>query len=96
VSIYFEMRIIYSEGVHGMVSAKWRVTIPKHVRDALRLQPDDVIDFTVQGDQIIVSKRRAPCDLGPFVGIFAAGRETDQVMRDLRPVRAWDEVGSFG
>lgn len=78
--------------MHGTVSAKWRVTIPKHVRDALRLQPGDVIDFAVESEQIIVCKRRAVCDLGPFVGIFSAGRETDQVMRDLRPIRAWNEV----
>lgn len=92
MNLYFEMKNLYSVDMRGAISAKGQVTIPKDVRDALRLAPGDVIDFTVEGDQIIGRKRRVHRDLGPFLGIFADGRATDQVLGELRPVRAWDDA----
>ena len=43
------------------ITLKGRVTIPKKVREALRLSPGDGVEFTANGaGQIILSKKVAP------------------------------------
>jgi antitoxin PrlF len=44
------------------ITTKGQVTIPKHIRDALQLEPGNAVDFTVNRDGEIVLQRaqRAP------------------------------------
>jgi antitoxin PrlF len=36
------------------VTTKGQVTIPKKLRDALRIRPNDKVDFTQEGDRIVM------------------------------------------
>jgi len=73
------------------VSSKGQITIPKRVRDALGIEPGDALEFEVRGNEFIGRKKFSPVDWSQFVGILADGRSTDEIMREVRPVRAWDE-----
>jgi len=44
------------------VTSKGQVTIPKHIRDALRLRPGSIVDFAVdgQGQVVIVPVKTVP------------------------------------
>ena len=49
------------------------------------------MSFEVRGDELILIRIPAKIDWRACIGLLADGRTTDQVMRELRPVRAWDE-----
>lgn len=75
--------------MRGAMSSQGQVTIPKRIRDALLLEPGDVIDFEVRGDELVGRPRRVTRPWDSLVGVIADGRRTDDVMRELRPERAW-------
>lgn len=88
--LYFLDSDLYSPAMKGVLSSQGQVTIPKPVREALGLRPGDQIDFHVQGD-VLIGRRKSPSEgLDRFVGILSDGRSTDEVMRHLRPQRAWE------
>lgn len=89
MNLYFCEINLYSVVMRGAMSSKGQVTIPKHVREALDLKPGDRLEFAVRGSELVGRKKRDSVDLGEFVGIFADGRRTDDVLRELRPRRAW-------
>jgi len=75
--------------MRGALSSKGQVTIPKAVRDALGLRPGDLIEFSVRGDEIVGRRRGAGAQWSRLVGVLDSDRTTDDVMRELRPERAW-------
>ncbi|MBM3668458.1 MAG: AbrB/MazE/SpoVT family DNA-binding domain-containing protein [Actinobacteria bacterium] len=72
------------------ISSKGQVTLPKSVRDALGIEPGDQLEFEVRGNEFVGRKKRTKVDWSQFRGILADGRSTDEIMRELRPIRAWD------
>ena len=45
------------------VTTKGQVTIPKAIRDFLRVQPNDRVDFVVEGGQVVVRPVKTLKDL---------------------------------
>jgi antitoxin PrlF len=39
------------------ITSKGQVTIPKHIRDALKLEPGNAVDFSVNGEGEVVLQR---------------------------------------
>ena len=69
------------------ITSKGQVTIPKHIRDALRLEPGTTVDFSVnrEGEVVLQRAKRAPARKGAG-GRFAAVRGRAEVKwrtRDL-------------
>jgi len=42
--------------MHSRLTAKSQTTIPKRVRERLRLKPGDVVKYEIEGDRVILSK----------------------------------------
>jgi len=76
----------------GKLSSKGQVTIPKSVREALGIEPGDELEFEVEGDHFIGRKKRPERVWAHLIGIFEDGRSTDEIMREIRPHRAWDDL----
>ena len=47
------------EAFTARISAKYQVVIPKAVREALRIQPQDNLIFLVDGDSVIIRPQPA-------------------------------------
>jgi antitoxin PrlF len=41
------------------ITVKGQVTIPKHIRDALKLAPGNQVEFAVENDKVVVYKAGA-------------------------------------
>jgi antitoxin PrlF len=69
------------------LSSKWQMVIPKPVRDHLRVQPGDQLDFVIQDDgQVVV--RPAVLDVRELKGILAKpGRKPVSVEQMKRAIR---------
>jgi antitoxin PrlF len=91
LNLYFFNDFLYSMEVAGTMSSKGQITIPKAVRDALGIEPGDVLEFEVRDNEFVGRKKVDQVDWSRFVGMLADGRTTEQVMQELRPERAWDE-----
>jgi len=89
-SLLYEQYLYYGS-VDYKVSSQGQVTLPKFVRDALGIEPGDRLEFEVRGNELVARKKRTTVDWSQFRGILADGRSTDEIMRELRPVRAWDD-----
>ena len=73
------------------VTSKGQVTIPKHIRDALRLRPGSAVDFSVnsEGQVILVPARTTASRPGKDRFESARGSatvkwKTEELMRMLR------------
>jgi len=81
--------------VAGTVSSKGQITLPKRVRDALGIEPGDALDFEVRGHEFVGRKKvltESGIDWNSVYGVVNLGDlTTDDIMRDLRPIRAWDD-----
>jgi AbrB family looped-hinge helix DNA binding protein len=73
------------------VSSKGQITLPQPGREALGIEPGDQIIFEVRGNEFVGRKKTAHVDWSQFLGVLSDGRKTDDIMRELRPIRAWDE-----
>lgn len=77
------------------MSSKGQITIPKKVRDALGIEPGDQILFEVRGQECFMRKGEKSASGIDWDRVYGSvdlgGRTTDDIMRELRPVRAWDE-----
>jgi AbrB family looped-hinge helix DNA binding protein len=62
------------------ISSKGQVTIPKAIRDRLRLKPGDRVAFRVRGDEVVVEPARRLMD---WYGAF----RPDGVAEDAAEVR---------
>lgn len=89
-SLLYEENLYYGS-VDYKVSSQGQVTLPKFVRDALGIEPGDRLEFEVRGNELVGRKKRTKANFDRFRGILADGRSTDEIMRELRPVRAWDD-----
>ena len=89
-SLLYEGNLYYGP-VDYKVSSQGQVTLPKFVRDALGIEPGDRLEFEVRGNELVGRKKRTKANFDRFRGILADGRSTDEIMRELRPVRAWDD-----
>lgn len=45
--------------MHSRLTSKSQTTIPKRVRDRLRLKPGDIVKYEIEGDHVILSKATA-------------------------------------
>jgi len=50
------------------LTSRGQTTIPKSIREALRLQPGDRVEFILEGDQVLL--RRAGADLTALDGML--------------------------
>jgi AbrB family looped-hinge helix DNA binding protein len=73
------------------MTIKGQVTIPKHIRDELGIQPGDAIDFKVNSDGELVLKAFKPADPTKIYDRFEEVRgkatikwRTDELMQLLR------------
>jgi AbrB family looped-hinge helix DNA binding protein len=56
------------------LTSRGQTTIPKPIRNALGLQPGDRVEFTLQGDHVVL--RRAGADLSALDGMLdRSGKE---------------------
>lgn len=76
----------------GKLSSKGQITIPKGIRQALGIKPGDELEFEVKGDHFIGRKKQPERVWAHLIGIFEDGRSTDEIMREIRPHRAWDDL----
>jgi AbrB family looped-hinge helix DNA binding protein len=74
-----------------------RIVLPKILRDKLRLAPGDVLDITVQGEELTLRPRRVnpPLQRERGIWVFRTGeplsaaemRETQRILRERRDRR---------
>jgi AbrB family looped-hinge helix DNA binding protein len=66
------------------VAERGQITIPKALRERLGIVPGTVLDFFEEQGRLI-AKKSEPVDVVDHVyGRLGRGRNTDDVMRDLR------------
>jgi AbrB family looped-hinge helix DNA binding protein len=66
------------------LTSRGQTTIPKAIREALRLQPGDRVEFILEGDQVVL--RRAGADLTALDGML------DRSDREPASVEAMNEA----
>jgi|OM-RGC.v1.033812689 looped-hinge helix DNA binding domain, AbrB family len=75
----------------GKVSSQGQITVPKEVRDALGIEAGDELEFEVVGDHFIGRKKAPQRRWAHLIGMFKDGRTSDEILRQVRPHRAWDD-----
>lgn len=73
---------------HSVLSSKGQVTIPKEVRELLRLQPGDFVIYEVAGDATVTLRRVEPYDAAFHLAVSETLEEwgtdeDDEAFRDL-------------
>ena len=68
------------------VGPKGQVVIPKHLRDALHIQPGQEILFEQRGDELVLRK----ASLAPLKGRFAGSALTDALLEERNSERERD------
>lgn len=58
----------------AMITSKGQTTIPKRVRDALKLKPGDRVEFNLQDGQAVM--RAASCDVRALKGMLPKARRS--------------------
>ncbi len=68
------------------LTQKGQVTIPKHVRDALKLSQGDEVIFEINNKRAIMKKRKKTAQFRKYVGYLKhlEGENTDDIVRGLR------------
>ena len=76
--------------IAARVTSKGQVTIPKSVRDALRLREGDEVVFRVEGDRAVLARTSDLLELAGSVPVPTAkrGARWDEVRRQTRAARA--------
>lgn len=65
------------------VSEKGQVTIPKKYREKFGLKPGDEVEFSVEGDNLVVSRKAT--EFEDYAGYLGEADETvDERMEELR------------
>jgi len=67
------------------ITSKGQVTIPKHIRDALKLEPGNAVDFSVNGEGEVVLHRakKGPARAGDRFAAVRGRAEVKWRTRDL-------------
>lgn len=69
----------------GRIGAKGQVVIPKALRDQAHLQPGDEVDFELRDEEIVLTARRTPTQLGArFPNTRMAARLLEDRAREPR------------
>lgn len=73
----------------GRVTTKGQITIPLEIRERLAIQPGSIVEFELQGDAVVVRKRRDGGGRGSGLvsrmrGTATARLTTDEIMRLTR------------
>lgn len=64
--------------ITSKLTSKAQTTIPRPVRDALRLGPGDELSYTIEGDRVVLTKStRTPAD-DPFATFSEWSSEADR------------------
>jgi len=71
------------------ITSKGQVTIPQTVRERCSLLPGTEIDFTVRGEEVVISKRDQADErpeewIRALIGSADAGLTTDEIMEMTR------------
>ena len=76
--------------VQATITSKGQVTVPKSVREALKLHEGDRLLFRVRRSQALIAKAPGFLDLAGSVSVPASKRGTswDEVLRRTRAERA--------
>ena len=78
--------------VTATVTSRGRITIPKTIRDALRIREGDSVAIRVEGDRALITRTPHFLDLAGTVRVPPAKRTTSwgEVVRRTRSARAQD------
>jgi AbrB family looped-hinge helix DNA binding protein len=78
-----------------------RIVLPKPLRDDLHLSPGDILDLSVEGEQVTLRPRRSssPLQKKQGVWVFDTGRrmisdETSETLRKIRDQRDRHNAGA--
>lgn len=76
--------------VAAKVTSKGQVTVPKAVRDALKIKDGDAVVFRVEGNRAVLARTADFLSLGGTIKVPAEKRnaEWDDVLRRTRAARA--------
>jgi AbrB family looped-hinge helix DNA binding protein len=74
------------------ITSKGQVTIPKHIRQKLGVQPGDEIGFREEGQALIVEKIEVQPPLNAGVELIKALRGKGPSMRQGRPLVTAEEL----
>ncbi len=75
------------EAIQVSLTSKFRVTVPKRIREVLHLEKGNQIVFEILGDRTVLIRKFLPLDLQYF-GVSATlteweSKEDDKAYRDL-------------
>lgn len=66
------------------VAERGQVTIPKFLRDRLGIRPGTILEFRAEKGKLIAVKSNMAHPVDGIYGRFGNGRNTDEVMKELR------------
>ena len=69
---------------HSTITAKGQTTVPKEIRDRLKLKPGDRIEYVVtdSGDVVLKARNRRMADFAGILGKLPGGPLTIEEMDD--------------
>jgi transcriptional pleiotropic regulator of transition state genes len=70
-----------STGITRPVDALGRVVIPMEIRENLDIKPKDLLDISVEGDKIVLSKHQNKC-------VFCGGDDDLVIFEDKKVCKA--------
>jgi AbrB family looped-hinge helix DNA binding protein len=70
--------------MHGTISEKGQVTVPKPLRDRLGIRAGDRLEFTEDRGRLILSKTVEQDPVQSVYGILSLPKSADELLRDLR------------
>jgi AbrB family looped-hinge helix DNA binding protein len=68
------------------ITQKGQVTIPKPIRNILKVKQGDVIIFEVEEDKVIVKKKEKEAQFKKYIGFLKNkdGQKADDIIKHLR------------
>ena len=68
------------------ITTKGQVTIPKEIRERVHLQPGDEVEFTLEGEKVVMQKRGAKERYMATCGaIKMTPNQHDRILQEIRP-----------
>jgi AbrB family looped-hinge helix DNA binding protein len=69
------------------VAERGQVTIPKALRERLGIVPGTVLDFSEEQGRLIAKKAEALDAVDWVFGRFGRGRNTDEIIKEIRGIK---------